>query len=257
MKSAVALRFVHFEDLGSFETVLAENGFRIEYIDVTGDRVGALDPLDADLLVSLGGPIGAYEDDIYPMLKPVLSLLERRLAADQPTLGICLGAQLIARALGARVYPGGRKEIGWSRLVLTPAGRNSALRHLGPESTPVLHWHGDTFDLPDGATLLASTEVYPHQAFAVGRNVLGLQFHPEVTAEGLERWYIGHACEIGATPGLKVNVLRAESARWTLSLKRFGAKFLTQWLEQTALDATAAGSAKPAAPWRQESGRIP
>jgi GMP synthase (glutamine-hydrolysing) len=233
MKSAIAIRFVAFEDLGSFETVLKQNGFKVEYLDVTGDEIGGLDPVDADLLISLGGPIGAYDDDIYPVLKPVLRMLERRLAADRPTLGICLGAQLIARALGARVYPGGRKEIGWSALRLTDAGRTCALRHLGPDSTPVLHWHGDTFDLPRGASLLASTEVYPHQAFAVGRNVLGLQFHPEVTAAGLERWYIGHACEIAATPGARINSLRAESERLAPLLRRFAVKFLSEWLEQT------------------------
>ena len=247
MKSAIAIRYVHFEDLGSFETVLTENGFAVEYVDVTSDRIGSLDPLDADLLISLGGPIGAYEDDIYPMLKPVLRLLERRLAADRPTLGICLGAQLIARALGARVYPGGRKEIGWSTLALTQAGRNSALRYLGPESTPVLHWHGDTFDLPRRATLLASTEIYAHQAFALGRNVLGLQFHPEITAAGLERWYIGHACEIAATPGVTVAALRAEAARFAPSLIHCGRNFLIQWLEQIGVNAPAFKTANAAA----------
>ena len=234
MKSAIALRYVHFEDLGTFENVLAENAFRVEYVDVTGDAIWRLDPLDADLLISLGGPIGAHEDDIYPLLKPILRLLEQRLAADRPTLGICLGAQLIARALGARVHPGGRKEIGWSALRLTEAGRASPLRHLGPESTPVLHWHGDTFDLPQGAALLASSEVYAHQAFAMGRNVLGVQFHPEVTAAGLERWYIGHACEIAGAPGVRVDALRAASERFAPALKCFAVRFLNEWLEQMA-----------------------
>jgi GMP synthase (glutamine-hydrolysing) len=233
MKSAIALRYVQFEDLGTFETVLAENGFRVEYVDVAGDEIWRLDPVRADLLISLGGPIGAYADNIYPVLKPILRLLERRLAADRPTLGICLGSQLIARALGARVYPGGRKEIGWSTLRLTEAGNSCALRHLGPASTPVLHWHGDTFDLPRGASLLASTEVYAHQAFAMGRNVLALQFHPEVTAAGLERWYIGHACEIAGAPGVRVDALRAESERLAPALKHFAVKFFKEWLEQT------------------------
>jgi GMP synthase (glutamine-hydrolysing) len=237
MRSAIAIRFVHFEDLGSFETVLTDNGFRVEYKDVIGDGIGRLDPLDADLLISLGGPIGAYEDDVYPALKPVLRALERRLAAERPTLGICLGAQLIARALGARVYAGGRKEIGWSPLRLTKAGRAGALRHLGPESTPVLHWHGDTFDLPSGAALLASSEVYAHQAFALGRNVLALQFHPEVTAAGLERWYIGHASEIGAAPGVKVEALRAAAAHFAPALIHCGRNFLTQWLQATGVNA--------------------
>jgi GMP synthase (glutamine-hydrolysing) len=239
MKSAIAIRFVHFEDLGSFETVLTDNGFKVEYVDVTGDGIRGLDPLENDLLVSLGGPIGAYEDDVYPALTPVLRILERRLAADRPTLGICLGAQLIARALGARVYPGGRKEIGWSPLRLTEAGDASALRHLGQESTPVLHWHGDTFDLPSGAALLASSEVYAHQAFSLGPNVLALQFHPEVTPAGLESWYIGHTCEIAAAPGVTVEALRAAAARFAPGLIHCGHNFLTQWLQESVEKAPA------------------
>lgn len=105
---------------------------------------------------------------------------------------------------------------------------------FGPESTPVLHWHGDTFDLPQGAALLASSEVYAHQAFAMGRNVLGVQFHPEVTAAGLERWYIGHACEIAGTPGVRVDALRAASERFAPTLKCFAVRFLNEWLEQMA-----------------------
>lgn len=118
------------------------------------------------------------------------------------------------------------------------------MRHPGPESTSVLHWHGDTFDLPRGAALLASTEIYAQQAFAMGPNVLGLQFHPEVTAAGLEQWYIGHACEIVGTPGVKVNALRAESERLAPALKRNAVKFLREWLEQTVPVAVAGKTAE-------------
>ena len=150
----------------------------------------------ADLLVVLGGPIGAYEEELYPFLADELRVIERRLAAGRPVLGICLGSQLMARALGARVYPGTGKEIGWAPLQLTAAGRDSCLAPLGG-GAPVLHWHGDTFDLPKGASLLASTPRYKNQAFAWQRHGLALQCHIEATAAGLERWYIGHACEIG------------------------------------------------------------
>jgi GMP synthase (glutamine-hydrolysing) len=220
MKSVTAIRFVHFEDLGGLATVLGNQDYVIKYVDAASDEVRALDPLGPDLLICRGGPIGAYEDDDYPALAAVLKIIEWRLASYRPTLGVCLGAQLIARALGARVYPGARKEIGWSPLRLTADGRRSALRRLDPGLTFVLHWHGDTFDLPDGATLLASSELYAHQAFAVGRNVLALQFHPEVTAAaGLEQWYIGHAYEITAASDVKVTALRADTARYAPALE--------------------------------------
>jgi GMP synthase (glutamine-hydrolysing) len=105
MKTAIAIRHVHFEDLGSLEPALERAGYRIRYADYGVDDIAALDPVAPDLVVVLGGPIGAYEDDLYPNLKHELNLLEMRLGANRPTIGICLGAQLMARALGARVYP--------------------------------------------------------------------------------------------------------------------------------------------------------
>ena len=236
MKTALAIRHVAFEDLGSFAPVLVRRGCHVVFREAGADDLAAIDPLGPDLLVVLGGPIGVYEDEDYPWVRDELALLERRLAADRPTLGICLGAQLMARALGAKVHPGGNgKEIGWSPLTLTAAGHNSALAHIGPDRTQVLHWHGDTFDLPAGATLLASTPRYAHQAFAYGRRALGLQFHPEVTACGLERWFIGHTCEIGAAPGVSVADLRAQTARHGAGLETRGPIFFQAWLEQIGL----------------------
>lgn len=226
---ACAIRHVVFEDLGFFAGVLEGHGLGIEYMDAAAVPLAELDPLGPDLLVVLGGPIGAYEDDAYPFLADEVAFIEARLRADRPTLGICLGAQLMARALGAKVYPGGRKEIGWAPLRLTEAGRASCLRHF--DGAHVLHWHGDTFDLPEGAALLASTDLYPHQAFAWGRRALALQFHVEVTAPGLEHWYIGHTREIAATPGLSVAALRRDSAKYAPGLERQGRKVLEAWLE--------------------------
>jgi GMP synthase (glutamine-hydrolysing) len=131
------------------------------------------------LLIVLGGPIGAYETDTYPFLAAEIALLERRLMHDRPTLGICLGSQLMAKALGARVFPGPLKEIGWGRIDLTEAGAGSSLASLGSEDSEVLHWHGDTFDLPAGAVRLACNANYENQAFAFGQAALALQFHAE------------------------------------------------------------------------------
>jgi GMP synthase (glutamine-hydrolysing) len=184
-----------------------------------------------DLLIVLGGPVGAYEEANYPWLAQTLQVLRRRVLADAPTLGICLGAQLIARALGAEVYAGGQKEIGWSPLTLTASGHDSPLRHLVAQNLSMLHWHGDTFNLPEGATLLASSALYRNQAFMYGRNVLAFQCHPEVGVSQFERWLIGHACEIAATPGVSVQQLRADTHRYGRGLEHAATSMFREWLE--------------------------
>jgi GMP synthase (glutamine-hydrolysing) len=165
-KRALAIRHVHFEDLGTFAPVLAAHGYEIAYVDAGLDDLGAIREAAVDLLIVLGGPIGAYEEEHYAFLTAELALIGRQLRANRPILGLCLGAQLMARALGADVRPGPAKEIGWGPVTLTEAGLAGPLRHPGSE--PVLHWHGDAFTLPDGAERLAATEICPNQAFSVG-----------------------------------------------------------------------------------------
>lgn len=233
MPKTVAIRHVSFEDLGLLEPLLAERGWEIEYRDAAVDSL-VLDT-DPDLLVVLGGPIGIYEEDDYPFLTEELRLVEKRLTSGRPTLGLCLGAQVLARALGARVYPGGTKEIGWAPITLTEAGRASPLRHLDPAETDVLHWHGDTFDLPDGALRLASTDLYENQAFLWGESVLALQFHAEVSADHLERWLVGHTVEIAATAGVTVGRLRADAQRWDKIVQRQARLCFVEWLSRLGL----------------------
>jgi GMP synthase (glutamine-hydrolysing) len=235
-RTCLAVRHVPFEDLGFFAEVLTAKGFTIGYREAPVDDLGAADLRECDLLVLLGGPIGVYERALFPFINAEVALAEARLARGRPLLGICLGSQIMAAALGAPVYPGNRgKEIGWAPLSLSSAGLASPLAHLAAERTRVLHWHGDSFDLPKGATLLASTERYRHQAFALGDTVLGLQFHPEVTAKGLERWFVGHSCEIAATPGIDVASLRAATARHAPALLNHGRAFFEAWLARAEL----------------------
>ena len=224
MKTACAIRHVPFEDLGYFAAPLEEAGYAIRYLEAGLDAPDAAD--NADLLVVLGGPIGVYQTEAYPFLADEIAVVRRRLADGRPTLGLCLGAQIMVAALGGRVFPGGTKEIGWSELTLTDAGRASPLAAL--DGRPVLHWHGDTYELPDGAVNLASSAVYEQQAFAVGDHGLALQCHPEVTAEGLERWYIGHTVELGVA-GVSVVDLRADAARFAAGLADAGRAMLRQW----------------------------
>lgn len=229
LPTAVAIRHVAFEDLGAFRAPIERAGYRVHYYDVGVDPLWTLEPVKTELVIVLGGPIGAYEDDKYPFLREELDLLEERLTAGRPTLGICLGAQLMARALGARVYPGPAKEIGFSPLSLTDDGRTSCLASFDGE--PVLHWHGDTFDLPEGAVRLASTAVCDNQAFAYGPNALAVQFHPEAGGSGFERWLIGHALEL-AQVGIDVGKLRAEQATLSGDLMRRAEASIASWLGQ-------------------------
>jgi len=222
-----AFRHVGFEDLGSFEAPLRAAGYEIDYVEMADCDPAALDPLAPDLLVVLGGPIGVYDHEAYPIVTIERLLLEARLRDGRPTLGLCLGAQLMAAALGAEVYPGPAKEIGWSALELTPAGRDHPLAAL--EGLPVLHWHGDTFDLPEGCDRLASTPLCLNQAFARGAELLGLQFHPEVMASRFEYWLIGHASEL-ATAGIDPTTLREDARRYARGLERAGAAMLQDWL---------------------------
>jgi GMP synthase (glutamine-hydrolysing) len=224
-KTLLAVRHVAFEDLGGFEAPLKDAGYVVRYADMGVDTIA--DFGDPDLLVVLGGPIGVYEDDLYPWLKDEIAHIAARLKAQKPTLGICLGAQLMARALGARVYPGPAKEIGWKSVSVAGDGLLAPLA-----DHPVLHWHGDTFDLPDGATHLASTDICRNQAYSLGRHGLAFQFHPEAQIAGFERWLIGHACEIAATPGVTVTGLRADTARLAPAAIAKGQQVLRSWLAQ-------------------------
>lgn len=233
MKIAAVIRHVHFEDLGAFEPILSQRGFAIRYYEAGIHDLETPGLRECDLLIVLGAPIGAYEEDRYPFLKEEISNIENRLNRELPLLGICLGAQLIARALGSRVYPGPAKEIGWAPIALTPAGKQSCARHL--DGGPVLHWHGDTFDLPNGAELLASTPVCQNQAFRRGNATLAFQFHPEASGDHFDRWLIGHACEIGAVPGLSVNTLRADTQRLAPEAARRGQQCFSEWLDGLAL----------------------
>lgn len=231
-RTVIAIRHVSFEHLGTLEALLRQRGCTIRYIDAGIDPLDPALAADAALVAMLGGPIGAYEEDRYPFLSDELALIERRLASGGPLLGICLGAQLIARALGARVYPGAAKEIGWAPIRLTEAGCASPLARLDACGGHVLHWHGDTFDLPDGAVRLAATDVTANQAFSAGDSVLGLQFHAEIAPDEIERWLIGHACEIAATPGAAVETIRADTEALGPALARCAAPLFGDWLDR-------------------------
>ncbi len=229
--TAVALRHVAFEDLGLIAPILEESGFRTSYCDVPIEDLDDPSIASAELVIVLGGPISVYDTLAFPFLTKEIALLERRLANGRPTLGICLGSQLMARALGSRVFAGPRKEIGWGRITLTDQGSASCLAPLAEPNAAVLHWHGDTFDLPESATRLASSALYENQAFAYGLRALALQFHIEADSRSLERWYVGHCVEL-ATAGISITDLRAAAAKRADRLGKQARAIFAEWLRQ-------------------------
>lgn len=226
MKTALVLKHIEFEGLDGFEAPLVEAGYGIRVVNAADGIPDSAD--DQGLLIVLGGPIGVGDRDAYPVLRQELKLIEERLSTGAPLMGICLGAQLIAHAAGARVYPGGEAEIGFSPIDLTTDGHVSCLAVFADEPV-TFHWHRDVFDLPDGATCLASTPVCKNQAFSIGANVIGFQFHPEMTGQNIEHWLIGHAVELGkyeADP----NSLRKAAARQAQSPVRQSETVMKSWL---------------------------
>lgn len=232
MYTALAITHVAFEGLGSLGRTLKRADFNIEVIDACTQNLREIDSLAPDLLIVMGGPIGVYDHDDYPFIQAEIDLLRSRLVAKLPTLGICLGAQLIAAALGAKVYPGEHgKEIGWAPIhrVSDSMIPDWFMPLLNPDIR-VLHWHGDTYDLPQEAVHLAGTPHYPNQAFTVGNYAVAFQFHPEVTVRGLENWYVGHAFEL-AHECIEIRQLREDSHCFGPLLETAAQHVWQQWLD--------------------------
>jgi GMP synthase (glutamine-hydrolysing) len=227
MKTLLALRHLAFEDLGLLQPLFTAKGWQIQYHDIGVDDLRDIDLTQIDLLTILGGPIGAEEDDRYPFLKSEVALIRERLVMKKPMLGICLGAQLIARAMGARVRPMGYKEIGFGPLTITSAGEHSPLADVGEQS--VLHWHGDQFDLPEGVASLATTPKCPNQAFQVENYVMAWQFHLEVDAKRIEQWLIGHTAELNEC-AIATEEMRQHAMTHDTGLRQTLHRVVNQWL---------------------------
>jgi GMP synthase (glutamine-hydrolysing) len=237
VKTAIIVQHLAIETIGTLGPLLEELGYQLKFYLAGRDDLEEINPQAPDLAVIMGGPVGVYDADEYPFLHSELRWLRTRLTADLPTLGFCLGAQLIAAALGARVYPGHLTELGWSEIWSTEGTQNHPVAELC--CGKVLHWHGDTFDLPAGAQLLASSAHYPHQAFSLGR-ALALQFHVEIEPVGLEQWFIAFTGDIRKHGSDTLKRLRQDTHDEAPGVKSRSEAFLRRWLDSVLLSQQAA-----------------
>jgi GMP synthase (glutamine-hydrolysing) len=188
MKRVLVFKHVAHEPLGKLDRLLRDAGFRIRFVNFHRDPDAKPNVDRYDGLVVLGGPMGVGDADRHPHLKTEMAAIERAVADGKPVLGICLGAQLTAAALGARVRKNPSREIGWYSVRPTEQARQDPLfEHVG-ETETLFQWHADTFEVPRGGTHLASSESCEAQAYRYGDNVYGLQFHLEVDAPMVNRW---------------------------------------------------------------------
>ena len=228
MKTALVLQHLEFENAGLIGNVLVKRGYELKNLDATRDDISAFPVNEADIIIILGGPIGVYDGERYPFINQELKLIEKSLKIKKPMVGVCLGAQLIASVLGAKVQPMGKKEIGFSSLQLTDEGQKSPLELIG--TTPVLHWHGDEFEIPEGAKRLAETGICPNQAFSY-ENILALQFHLEADLDYFGHWLVGHASELNQA-GIDPVDLRNDAKKYQGDLRTKAEKIFNLWCER-------------------------
>jgi GMP synthase (glutamine-hydrolysing) len=209
MKPVLALRHVPPEPMGALESILEQAGLEYRYVDLFQGVPCCLPLEQASALVVLGGPMNVDEVDRYPFLAPEVEWIREALRREMPVLGLCLGSQLMAKALGARVYPNRAKEIGWYPIELQPAAAEDPLFAGCDPVQTVFQWHGDTFDLPAGAIHLASSPLCAHQAFRFGPRAWALQFHIEMTRPMIDEWLAVGAEEVDGVGYIDPNAIRS------------------------------------------------
>lgn len=228
MARVVAIQNFQVESPELIAVVLREQGIEVELVK-TYQGQPVPDNLDAHPgLVVLGGPMGVNDADKYPFITDVLNLISHALEQNKPVLGICLGSQLLAHVLGSPITKGKQKEIGWHPVTLSAQGQADALFTGCPQSFTPLHWHGDVYNLPAGATLLASSEMTPCQAFRFECTAYGILFHMEVTSGVLSGWAGEFAGEM-AEVGLSESELLAGGETHLPTLEPIGRSVFSRW----------------------------
>lgn len=234
MKRILVFQHVAYEILGTFHPLLKKAGFRIRYANFGRHPDLKVDMERYDGLIILGGPMGVYESKTYPHLAEEIHAIRGAIETEKPVLGICLGAQLIAAALGAEVRPGTDKEIGWYDVALTADGKKDPVLGEIDETEKIFQWHRDVFEIPEGAACLAKSKACPNQAFRYGKKVYGFQFHLEVDEHMIERW-LGipeHQQELLSLGGGELpEKIRAQTGTHLHRLKELSRKVFSRYIQ--------------------------
>jgi len=231
--NVLVIQHVACETLGTIEDALVRAGLTHRYLRIHQGEAVPPDLGDAAALIVMGGPMSVYEQGRLAHLKAEMRLVESALETERPVLGVCLGSQLLAHVLGAKVYPGARKEIGWHEVSLTPAGQDDAVWSAAPSRFPGFHWHGDIFDLPRSAARLASSELTPCQAFRYGKNAYGILFHMEVTAPQVKAMTETFADEVRQV-GVTAEKILADTSTHLPQLSAIGCGIYDGWARLAA-----------------------
>lgn len=231
-KKILVLQNADCENLGTFESAIKNKGIGYQYKHLYNFEKVPFDLKGYSGLIILGGPMNVYETKKYPFLVDEERIINEAIKKDIPTLGICLGAQLIAKAAGAKVFAGKKKEIGWYPIVLTESGMNDSLFAGFEKEITVFQWHGDTFDLPLYAKRLAGSELFPNQAFRIGKKIVGLQFHLEVTGKAIYNWMEEYKEELDDLEDyIDSNKIKKDTTEKIENLKKEAEKFYSNFLK--------------------------
>jgi len=261
----LVLQHIECEDLGTIANAMSQRGIGYKYVRLFDGEPVPYDPGNYSGMIILGGPMNVYEEDKFPYLKDEDILIKKAVKNDMPVLGICLGGQLIAKATGAKVKKGTKKEIGWYDLKLTKDSRQDKVfnslatgakvskgtkKEIGwydlkltkdsrqdkvfnslPGTIKVFQWHGDTFDIPDGAVHLAGSELFSNQAYRVGSSIYGLQFHLEVTQEMINRWISEYEEELSTLDYINAGRIISDTPAYIDNLNRCAELFFDKFFE--------------------------
>ena len=234
MGKLLVFQHVPYEILGTFDPLLKEHGFRVRYVNFGREPDAEVKVEKYDGLVVLGGPMNVGQVEEYPHLATEMEALKRALDLDIPVMGICLGAQLLAKTLGADVMQCPEKEIGWYDVTPTAEGlEDPVLGHFGG-TRKIFEWHGDAFTIPAGAVCLAGSKAWPNQAFRYGERAYGFQFHLEVDEALIERWLTTprYVAELSGLQGrTDPDTIRRETTRHIEQLKSLSALVFGSFVE--------------------------